>query len=328
MNVIVANTQQNILANLDIDIIKSITGTYEANEIVEMFKSFFYNKMVLDVTAMKDYTDIRSYQTLAMGLDVEKIIFFLPENSSLCTSNFLSKLISVGIYNFTTNLDGIKYLIRKSNTYKDVAHIQQLNDLSTTIVSKVENDGTKIIGVRNVTEHAGATTLIYMLKKELTVELGDVVVAIEVDKNDFVVFNDKNMVSTSSNQLRSIIDRYRNASIILIDLNDSTDDSICGDVLYLLEPSIIKLNKLIRRNHTIFSKLKGKKLILNKSLLSNKDITDFEYEANAKVFYNMPPLDERKRNGVISDFLGRIGLLSKVEEKKENSNKIFGLFRR
>lgn len=327
MNVVIANSQQNILSNLDIDIIKSITGTYEASEIVEMFKSFFYNKMVLDVTAIKNYEDIRSYQTLAMGLDVEKIIFFLPENSNLCTSNFLSKLISVGIYNFTTNLDGIKYLIKKSNTYKDVAHIQQLNDLSTTIVNKVEN-GTKIIGVRNVTEHAGATTLIYMLKKELTVELGNAVVAIEVDKNDFSAFNDKNMISTTSAQLRSIIERYRNASIILIDLNDSTDDSICGDVLYLLEPSIIKLNKLIRRNHTIFSKLKGKKLILNKSLLSNKDITDFEYEANTKVFYNMPPLDERKRNGVISDFLGRIGLLTKTEEKKESSNKIFGLFRR
>ena len=327
MNVVIANSQQNILSNLDIDIIKSITGTYEASEIVEMFKSFFYNKMVLDVTAIKNYEDIRSYQTLAMGLDVEKIIFFLPENSNLCTSNFLSKLISVGIYNFTTNLDGIKYLIKKSNTYKDVAHIQQLNELSTTIVNKVEN-GTKIIGVRNVTEHAGATTLIYMLKKELTVELGNAVVAIEVDKNDFSAFNDKNMISTTSAQLRSIIERYRNASIILIDLNDSTDDSICGDVLYLLEPSIIKLNKLIRRNHTIFSKLKGKKLILNKSLLSNKDITDFEYEANTKVFYNMPPLDERKRNGVISDFLGRIGLLTKTEEKKESSNKIFGLFRR
>ena len=266
MNVVIANSQQNILSNLDIDIIKSITGTYEASEIVEMFKSFFYNKMVLDVTAIKNYEDIRSYQTLAMGLDVEKIIFFLPENSNLCTSNFLSKLISVGIYNFTTNLDGIKYLIKKSNTYKDVAHIQQLNDLSTTIVNKVEN-GTKIIGVRNVTEHAGATTLIYMSKKESTVELGNAVVAIEVDKNDFSVFNDKNMISTTSAQLRSIIERYRNASIILIDLNDSTDDSICGDVLYLLEPSIIKLNKLIRRYHRIFAKLKGKKLILNKSLL-------------------------------------------------------------
>ena len=113
MNVVIANSQQNILSNLDIDIIKSITGTYEASEIVEMFKSFFYNKMVLDVTAIKNYEDIRSYQTLAMGLDVEKIIFFLPENSNLCTSNFLSKLISVGIYNFTTNLDGIKYLIKK-----------------------------------------------------------------------------------------------------------------------------------------------------------------------------------------------------------------------
>ena len=37
MNVIVANEQQNQLSNLDIDIIKSISGTYEAVEIVEMF---------------------------------------------------------------------------------------------------------------------------------------------------------------------------------------------------------------------------------------------------------------------------------------------------
>ena len=41
MNVIVANEQQNQLANLDVDIIKSITGVYDASEIVEMFKSFF-----------------------------------------------------------------------------------------------------------------------------------------------------------------------------------------------------------------------------------------------------------------------------------------------
>lgn len=40
MNVIVANKQQNELANLDIDIIKSLTGSYTALEIVEMFKSF------------------------------------------------------------------------------------------------------------------------------------------------------------------------------------------------------------------------------------------------------------------------------------------------
>ena len=44
MNVIIANEQQNQLANLDVDIIKSITGLYDAFEIVEMFKNFFFSK--------------------------------------------------------------------------------------------------------------------------------------------------------------------------------------------------------------------------------------------------------------------------------------------
>ena len=58
MNVIVANEQKDILSNLYIDIIKSIYGEYEASEIVGMFKSFFYNRMILDVTAIKNYQNI------------------------------------------------------------------------------------------------------------------------------------------------------------------------------------------------------------------------------------------------------------------------------
>ena len=98
--------------------------------------------------------------------------------------------------------------------------------------------------------------------------------------------------------------------------------------LYLLEPSIIKLNKLMRRNRNIFSKLQNEKIILNKSLLTNKDIADFEYEAKTRVFYNMPPLDERKRNPIFDDFLSRLGLLAVKKEQKKESGKIFGLFRR
>ena len=45
MNVIVANDQQKALSNLDIDVIKSISGTYDATEIVEMFKNFFYCRL-------------------------------------------------------------------------------------------------------------------------------------------------------------------------------------------------------------------------------------------------------------------------------------------
>ena len=59
MNVIIANEQQNQLNNLDVDVIKSVTGQYDATEIVEMFKSFFYSKMILDVTAIKKHEDIK-----------------------------------------------------------------------------------------------------------------------------------------------------------------------------------------------------------------------------------------------------------------------------
>ena len=42
----------------------------------------------------------------------------------------------------------------------------------------------------------------------------------------------------------------------------------------------------------------------------------------------MPPLDDRKKNPVFDDFLMRLGLINKPEEKKESGGKIFGLFRR
>jgi len=82
----------------------------------------------------------------------------------------------------------------------------------------------------------------------------------------------------------------------------------------------------MRRNRNAFNELKGKRIVLNKSLLTNKDIIDFEYEAKAKVFYNIPPLDERKQNNVIADFLYKVGLVSKEKEDKED-NKILGFFK-
>lgn len=336
MNVIIANEQQNQLANLDVDIIKSITGLYDAFEIVEMFKNFFFSKMILDVTALKNYKDIKTYEILANGLDPDKIIFLLPEGSELCTPNFLSHIISLKIYNFTTNLNGINFLLKKTNTLKDVEHIVKMASVKTSsetgaVVANVSANvkrGVIVLGVKNVTESAGATTFIYLLKKELSLAYGqNNVVAIEIDKNDFSLFNDKNMFSIRQTDIKNTIAKYSNASIILVDLNNCPDNSFCGDVLYLIEPSTIKLNRLVRRNRVIFSKLVGKKVILNQSLLLNNDVFDFESEAGIKVFYNMPPLDERKRNSIIHDFLSKLGLFNEPVNSN-NSSKIFGLFRR
>ena len=336
MNVIIANEQQNQLANLDVDIIKSITGLYDAFEIVEMFKNFFFSKMILDLTALKNYKDIKTYEILANGLDPDKIIFLLPEGSELCTPNFLSHIISLKIYNFTTNLNGINFLLKKTNTLKDVEHIVKMASVKTSsetgaVVANVSANvkrGVTVLGVKNVTDSAGATTFIYLLKKELSLAYGqNNVVAIEIDKNDFSLFNDKNMFSIRQTDIKNTIAKYSNASIILVDLNNCPDNSFCGDVLYLIEPSTIKLNRLVRRNRVIFSKLVGKKVILNQSLLLNNDVFDFESEAGIKVFYNMPPLDERKRNSIIHDFLSKLGLFNEPVNSN-NSSKIFGLFRR
>ena len=326
MNVIVANEAKSLLSGLDIDVIKSVDGVHTADEIVEMFKNFFYARMILDITAIEDYQDITNIQKISIGLDADKIILLLPNTEMSTSSSYLSKIISMGIYNFTTTLDGVKYFLEHPNTYKDVAHIQQLNDLSSTINDKVIG-GSRIIGIKNITDHAGSTTLIYMLKKELEQTYGMSVVAIEVNRHDFLYFNTHNMISVNDENLMAEIVKHKDATIILIDLNDSDNDGVCGDVLYLIEPSSIKLNKLMSRNRRIFEELKGKKIVLNKSLLSNSDIMDFEYEGKTKVFYNIPPLNDRIRNPVLSDFLSKIGLINKTKEK-DDGGKIFGLFKR
>ena len=184
MNVIIANEAKAMLSTLDIDVIKSVDGVHTADEIVEMFKNFFYARMILDITAIKDYEDITNIQKISIGLDADKIILVLPNNEASTSSSYLSKIISMGIYNFTTTVDGVKYFLEHPNTYKDVAHIQQLNDLSSTINEKVVA-GSRIIGIKNVTDHAGSTTLIYMLKKELEQTYGMSVVAIEVNSMIF-----------------------------------------------------------------------------------------------------------------------------------------------
>ena len=338
MNVIVTNEQQQKLAVLDVDIIKNIQGSYTAFEIVEMFKDFFYEKMILDVTSVKDYNNIQSYQVLAKGLGPDKLILFLPEGTSLCTPQFLAQLVTLGFYNFTTNTDGVKYLLKTPNTLKDVEHIQKMGGGGAIRDPNRQPDKQEerrdasfamnaIIGIKNATEHAGSTTLTYMMKKELNAIYGEKVIAMEINKKDFPVFNEKNMLSVNPDSIRATIEKYRGRAMLLVDIADYDDLTMCTDVIYLVEPSTIKLNKLIKTNRSIFNRLKHKKVVLNKSLLNNKDLSEFEYEAGLKVFFNMPPLNERKRNEEVVDLLRKIGLVTeKPTEKKES--KVFGLFRR
>lgn len=325
MNVIVTNKYQALLSSLEIDIIKSVNGEFEVDELISMFSNFFFQRMILDVTAIKGYKDIVNLQKLSIALDMSKVILLLDDDAESASSEYLSRLISMGIYNFTRNKEGILYLLNHPNTYRDVAHIHQLEELTSAVTEKIVNSSVRVLGIKNLTDHAGATSLIFMLKKQL--ERNYTVTAIEIGKKDFVYFNDRTMISTTKEEFPMILLQCKDTDIILVDMNDSEVEDVCNDVLYLLEPSSIKLNKLMRRNKRIFEQMANKKLILNKSLLDSKDVLDFESEARAQVFYNVPPLNDRVPNKVLDSFLTKLGFIRQKTDEPEQKSKILGLFK-
>jgi len=327
MNVIITNEADEVLSSLNIDVIKKVQGVFSTEEIVSMFENFFYENIIIDITAIKDYQDLKNIQSLSINLDANKLILLLDGSSQTSSSEYVSGLVSMGIYNFTKNRDGILYLMSHPNSYKDVASLQNLNDQATMI--RADMVSSRVLGVKNLTEHAGSTSFIYMLKKHL--QKNYKVVAIEIDKRDFVFFNDKDMIScTTDNFGQEILKVSSNVDIVLIDLNNSNQEIACNDIIYLLEPSTIKVNKLVARNRAILKKLEGKKIVLNKSLLTPRDIGEFEMEAGIKTFYSIPPVNDRIPSIAIDNFLVRLGFLKQKENNAQNStnDRLFGIFRR
>ena len=135
------------------------------------------------------------------------------------------------------------------------------------------------------------------------------VAAIEVDKTDFAYLQDNTMISAISGNVSQEVSKYTTCDVILIDVNNSVQaESLCNEIIYIIEPTTIKLNKLMMITPQALKTIKDKKVILNQSLLSSKDVLDFEYESKLKIFYNMPPLDEREQNNeILRDFLSKLG---------------------
>lgn len=390
MNVIIANKYKDELSSLDIDVIKRLDGEFDIETITDTFANFYFNRMILDITALKDSFNIATIQKLSAALDATKIILLLSDDPRF-NNAYLSKLISLGIYNFTQDINGVSYLMENPNSYRDVAqyHNLAMNDERNMKSSGMDNNtgfsgsvgsgfagsaatnpntnafapnmqnvrdnsmieptqpmfraymgpsyndandpyqnpngqannqnygagtmigsNTKVIGFKDLTDDAGATTLVYMLKKNLSSRK---VLAVEMNKNDFSYFNDSELLSCTGNQIDSVRRRFAQFDIVLIDLNNSNldKDGTCTDVIYLLEPSTIKLNTLMRRDRQALEKIKDKKIVLNKSLLTMSDLKEFEYEAKVNMFYNIPPLDERKETQMVLDsFLEKLGIYS------------------
>ena len=322
MDTVISNKYSSVLNELDIEVSKKLEGEYTVDEIISQFKNFFFNKMFLDITAIKDYKDLTNLQKLSMSIDMDKVILLLDKDDSISDSEpFLAKLVNMGIYNFTKDQNNLMYLYTNPNVYRDVAYLQKIepnennttNDFSHSVPNK------RIIGIKNITDSAGATSLIYMLKKVLSNYYS--VMALEVDKRDFTYFKDKDTLTVKDDEINNIISKYNSIDIFLLDLNKSNKEYLCTDVLYLIEPSILKLNKLAVINPKIINDIKGKKVVLNKSLLSESEIADFEVETRIKVYYNIPPLNDKKDNSdILSPLLEKLGYIKKSEETKKKKS--------
>ena len=262
MDTVISNKYSSVLNELDIEVSKKLEGEYTVDEIISQFKNFFFNKMFLDITAIKDYKDLTNLQKLSMSIDMDKVILLLDKDDSISSSEpFLAKLVNMGIYNFTKDQNNLMYLYTNPNVYRDVAYLQKIDtgeNNNTTTDSSYSVSNKRIIGIKNITDSAGATSLIYMLKKVLSSYYS--VMALEVDKRDLTYFKDKDTLTVKDDEINNIISKYNSIDIFLLDLNKSNKDYLCTDVLYLVEPSILKLNKLAIINPKIINDIKGKKV--------------------------------------------------------------------
>ena len=314
MNVIVGNLNNSKFLNLDVDIIKTMTGEFSADEIVQTFSNFFFNRMFLDITSIENYNNINNLKKISIGLDVSKIILLLNDDAYVNSESYISNLINMGFYNFAKNESEVKYLYDNPNGYKDVVHLQKIE--KTEVVEPIINTDIiedldiRVIGVKNFTSHAGATSLIFMLKKVLFKHY--YTVAVEVNKRDFMFYRDNDMVSCDSKHFSECVSKFKDASVILVDLNDldmTIANSICTDIIFLMESSTLMINKLVTLDNECFRKMSNYKVVLNQSMLDAKDVSRLQSEAGLKFFSVIPSLDDRSDNSqALYPLLEKLGL--------------------
>lgn len=334
MNVIVANQKKELLDKLNIDVIKSLDGEFEIEELIGIFTNFFFNKMILDVTAIKDYTNITKLQKFSKAIDMSKVILVMGDSSFESSKEFISDIISLGIYNFTSTYEGIMELFNKPNTYEDVKKyhfdtsfrgglVDDVPEKEIADYSLVEEfeDGLRVIGVQDLTDGAGATTLTVQMVKQLNFNYK--AIGIEMNKQDFIFFTVPFLYSCTNKQdVIKKIKEHKDCQVVIVDLNKFEYEGLCNDIIYLVEPSTIKLTKLIRRNKVVFDEIRGSKIILNKTNLSEKDVADFEAELGTRVFKCVNNFNDRsERVLTVDELLVALGFSKQVVENNSQITK-------
>lgn len=318
MNVVIANENKNIIDRLSIDIIKRIDGEYEVRELMGKLVNLYFNKMIIDITAIKNYRNPNIFEELRQYIDPSKVIILLNSDSIVNSKDYISCMIKAGFYNFSRNFEGINYLYNTPNDFSKVKHF--IDDENIEVIPYIDTNaiveqpslafaGKKIIGLMNLTDHAGASTLTNMMVRQLN-NHGYKAYGIEMFRQDLIYYRSENLFSCmNKNDLDIKLRQLADAEAVIIDLNEFGEAyGYCDDILYLVEPSYIKLTKLLKKNKNAFLDRKNDKIVLNMSFVNDADKADFEYELKCKIFDIIPPINDRnKNNESVNDVLYKLG---------------------
>ena len=301
MNVVISNKYRNELRNIGIDISGVLEGEYSSEQIVNAFNNYYYEKVILDITAIKGYNNVSNLIT-----ELKKIFYILDPNRSIVllenTPEFnnniiISNLVSSKIYNYAFSLPEVIELFNNPRNYGEV---NSYDTLSTT------NDVSRIIGIKNITSNAGTTTLLYMMMNELSKKY--TVKCIEVNQDDFKYFKNENMKSVNAESFMNEILTEPYPDVILVDQNNYDNELLIKETLYLLEPSILKFNKAIDKNPNLLADLKDKKIIYNRTQMPLPKLQEFSQANNLTPFDIIRNINERdKINPQVINLLTKLG---------------------
>lgn len=318
MNVVIANENKGIIDRLDIDVIKRIDGEYEIKELMSKLVNLYFNKMIIDITSIKNYRNPNIFGELRQFVDPSKVIILLNSDSIVNSKEYIANMIKAGFYNFSRNFEGIKFLYNTPNDFNKVKHFIDDNNVEVIALPEKNEEveqpslafsGKKIIGLINLTDHAGASTLTNMMVRQLNSH-GYKACGIEMFRQDLLYYRSENLFSCmNKNDLDLKLKQLSDTEAVIIDLNEFNEAyDYCDDVIYLVEPSYIRLTKLLKKNRNAFLERKNDKIVLNMSFVNDADKADFEYELKCKIFDIIPPINDRNKNSEsVNNLLYKLG---------------------
>lgn len=109
------NIESSALKNIEH---KSAVGCYEAATFVKNLKKLQFDKLLIDMTAIRDAGINESWDSFKELLEANNV--FILYDDTNCDKMILSNLVSRGFYNFSSNVDEISKLIEHPNIFADV----------------------------------------------------------------------------------------------------------------------------------------------------------------------------------------------------------------